>query len=105
LIGEVKTGRAFVQAQKDRIVALEAQLGAEQKNSASLSSSYAAATREVEQLRLAVAHQEQAIALQEQTIAVLMNDNARLKTEAKKSRKHARLAMLVAAALTVFILK
>lgn len=98
MIAEVKAARALTDAQRERIAALEAEVSGEQKNSASLSASYAAATREIEQLRTSVAYLEKAINLHEQTIAILQTEGARLKADARKSRRRAAIATLISIA-------
>lgn len=105
LVDEVKSGRELIEAQAGQIRALERQLAAEKANGASLTTSYAGAEREIAQLRSSVALLEKAIALHEQSIAILTADNSRLKGEAKKSRKRAAVATVVAigsVALRVF---
>ena len=97
LVGEVKTGRELIRAQREQIAALEAQVAAEKANGTSLATSYKAAEREIEQLRKSIGFLERAVGLHEQTVAVLQSDNERLKGEARKSRRRAALAGLIAA--------
>lgn len=94
-------GRTLVASQKEQIVALEAQLAQERANGASLSKSYADAEREITNLRTATAALERAITLHEQSIAILKSETERAQKEAKKQRKRATLATIVAVGSTL----
>ena len=96
LIAEVKAGRELTAEQRGQIDALAAQLKAEQANTASLTKSYELAEREIASLRQSVEFLQTAIKLHEQTVAILTNDNGRLKKEAHKARKQAAVAGVVA---------
>lgn len=106
LVGEVAAGRALTAEQRAQIDALDAQLKAEQANAASLSKSYEGAKGEIATLRQAVDLLQAAIKLHEQTAAILTTDNARLKSEAKRSRKQAAASGVVAilAVLSRFVI-
>lgn len=98
LVGEVKSGRELIQAQRDENGKLNKQLAAEQANSNSLGVSYDLAQREIETLHTANALLVKAAELHEKTVEILSADNERLKAEKKKANKRAAVATVVAAA-------
>jgi septal ring factor EnvC (AmiA/AmiB activator) len=96
LIAEVKELRQLVETQRAERDALSAKLEAEQKYSTSLERSYGSAQREIDTLNRSIEHFEKAIALNEKTVALIEKQRDDAKRDAKRSRKQAAVATVVA---------
>lgn len=98
LIADVKDLREILDKTKterdDAIAALESEK-AERK---SLERSYASAENQIATLNRSIAHLEKALALHEKTIGLVEKQRDEAKAEAKRSKKHAVVASIVAAA-------
>lgn len=82
-------------AERDAAVAA---LEDEKKYSASVDRSYTLAQQQIATLNRSIEHYERAIALNEKTIALVEKQRDEAKAEAKRSRKAAIIATIVAAA-------
>lgn len=103
LIAEIKASRELISTQRAHAAALEERLTAEQKNSSSLTDSYALAEQELGSKQLAITALGEAIAAKNEALTTLTTQ--RDKERRRAARANRRLFFTIAAAVvTGFVL-
>jgi septal ring factor EnvC (AmiA/AmiB activator) len=98
LVADLKDLRGILETTKAERDSAVTALETEKAERASLERSYASAEKQIATLNRSIDHLERAIALHEKTIALVEKQRDDATAEAKRSKKHAAIAAIIAAA-------